>query len=179
MFAQILTRKNSLVFLFLAMLVQQGSLSALFWTKTLPAAPVATAQTFQLESPLYHTNVPLSWEWSWNNFKKNSAWSDSYFFGIPRDAKEAQEMLTVALKNNCTILKWSTIISGGLLLASAALWWYEKNQKDQEEPECGRNTTPIKELRNGLALTSAAIFFGTLYARSWYTGKLKELSLAN
>ncbi len=144
---------------------------------------------------------PLSWEWKWNNYKKNIAWFKSNFFGIPRDAKEAQEMLAVALKNNRSILTWAAIISGGLLLASAGVWWYGQRLKQEwaEEynkrgqmlnDETVRPNAPLppflryyhataqhlNELTTGLVVTSAIVFLGTFGWRSLYIGKLQEFA---
>ena len=144
---------------------------------------------------------PLSLGWRWNNFKKNSAWVNSHFFGIPRDAKEAQEILSVALKNNRSILTWAAIISGGLLLASAGTWLYKKrlekrfteeyNKRSQQLNEGKiRETTPLspflqsvparvpalRELTEGLALTAAIVFLGTFSWRCVYIRKLQEFA---
>lgn len=156
-------------------------------------------------SNLFLTNgcsaKPLSWEWEWNNYKKNIAWFKSNFFGIPRDAKEAQGMLSVALKSNRRILTWAAIISGGLLCASAGVWWYGQKLEKEFTEEYNKRTQmlnegkirqnaplspflqhfpstaqALRELTTGLALTSAIVFLGTFGWRSVYIGKLQEFA---
>lgn len=148
---------------------------------------------------------PLSWEWKLNNLRKNYAWLKSNFFGIPRNAQEAQEMLSAALKKNRSILIWAAIISGGLLLASAGAWWYrnhlqkkhnfEQNRKKFEAPsseearELSIDGYPqldaqfhpdyesLSDTRNASAFAAIAILVGTYAYQACKIEILRQWSL--